>query len=166
MLHIFERFSNYSTYGAVPFTTIAYIAVIVMSFAVQRNFKRLRSLMSSAERRFHSEITTILWVEAVTPFVTVVLPIYYDISKLAFSNMPFNWFAEFIWLLTLIGPSFTAIVKLLSIKAFRDFICRMVYKKFNPRETTINAIQLSTSQQTQRSSLPKSYSNNAIVTHR
>uniref|UniRef100_A0A7E4ZT21 G_PROTEIN_RECEP_F1_2 domain-containing protein n=1 Tax=Panagrellus redivivus TaxID=6233 RepID=A0A7E4ZT21_PANRE len=161
-----ERFSDYVTYGAVPFTTIAYVAVIAMSFAVQRNFKRLRSLMSSSERRFHNEITTILWVEAVTPFVTVVLPIYYDISKIIIPNMPFNWFAEFIWLLTLIGPTFTAIVKLSSIKAFRDYIHKSIYKLIYKEEPMMKVTQLTTvsgSQAILHSSLQKSYSKSAVV---
>uniref|UniRef100_A0A7E4V1N0 G_PROTEIN_RECEP_F1_2 domain-containing protein n=1 Tax=Panagrellus redivivus TaxID=6233 RepID=A0A7E4V1N0_PANRE len=162
------KFSDYSTFAAVPFTTLAYVAVIVMSFAVQRNFRRLRALMSSAERRFHSEITMILWVEAVTPFITVCLPIYYDISKLIIPNMPFNWFAEFIWLLTLIGPSFTAIVKLLSIKAFRDALYKPIYRRFGKNKGMVDVMHLSISLPTVRSKMPKSYSTDAgnMMMHR
>uniref|UniRef100_A0A7E4UY13 G_PROTEIN_RECEP_F1_2 domain-containing protein n=1 Tax=Panagrellus redivivus TaxID=6233 RepID=A0A7E4UY13_PANRE len=158
-----NKLLGFSTYAAVPFTTIAYLAVIVMSFAVQRKFKRLSSLLNTEERRFHNEITMILWVEAVTPFITVCLPIYYDISKLIISNMPFNWFAEFIWLLTLIGPSFTAIFKLISIRAYRDYISKSIYGLFFKRKTTMNVVQISSSQHAQRSSVPKRRSNNVTV---
>uniref|UniRef100_A0A7E5A1M0 G_PROTEIN_RECEP_F1_2 domain-containing protein n=1 Tax=Panagrellus redivivus TaxID=6233 RepID=A0A7E5A1M0_PANRE len=114
--------SPFSLYGAFAFTTLVYGAIILMSFAIQCSFKRLRSLLSNEEKRFHKEVTFILWIEALTPFITVVLPIYYDISAFILPKRPFDWYAEFQFFLTIIGPSFTAILKMLSMKAYRQAI--------------------------------------------
>uniref|UniRef100_A0A7E4UY24 G_PROTEIN_RECEP_F1_2 domain-containing protein n=1 Tax=Panagrellus redivivus TaxID=6233 RepID=A0A7E4UY24_PANRE len=122
-----QHLISYALYGATPIVTFAYVAIIIMSIAVQYEFRNLQSMMSLEQRRFHGEITINLWIEALTPFVTVVLPIYYDISKMIFQYMPCDWFAEFAWLLTLIGPSFTATFKIMSIKAYRGEVFDVLY---------------------------------------
>uniref|UniRef100_A0A7E4ZT24 G_PROTEIN_RECEP_F1_2 domain-containing protein n=1 Tax=Panagrellus redivivus TaxID=6233 RepID=A0A7E4ZT24_PANRE len=124
--HDFEKVSRFSLISATTFTTLVYGAVIIMSFAVQKRFKRLKSLLSKEEQRFHKEITTVLWIEALTPFITIVLPIYYDISAFVLPERPFDWFAEFDWILTIMGPCFTAVLKIISIKAFRETIISMI----------------------------------------
>uniref|UniRef100_A0A7E4USW3 G_PROTEIN_RECEP_F1_2 domain-containing protein n=1 Tax=Panagrellus redivivus TaxID=6233 RepID=A0A7E4USW3_PANRE len=109
-------------FGGIPIATISYMIIIGTSIAVYRKFNKLKELMSPEQRKFHSEVTIVLSMEALTPFLTVALPVYVDISKLVFPDLPSQWFAELSWILTLIGPSMTAIIKLVSIKIFREAV--------------------------------------------
>uniref|UniRef100_A0A7E4W4E6 G_PROTEIN_RECEP_F1_2 domain-containing protein n=1 Tax=Panagrellus redivivus TaxID=6233 RepID=A0A7E4W4E6_PANRE len=124
-------------YIAVPMVTVSYICVIAMSFAVWWHLRRLRSLMSPEQQQFQHEVNIVLWIEALTPFITVVLPIYLGLAKVAIPTLPVDWFAELNFILTLSGPTFTAILKLVSIQAFRQAFRKAKYKFMKPNKVAM-----------------------------
>uniref|UniRef100_A0A7E4UY60 G_PROTEIN_RECEP_F1_2 domain-containing protein n=1 Tax=Panagrellus redivivus TaxID=6233 RepID=A0A7E4UY60_PANRE len=127
------KIANICTFYGIPMVTLSYIGMITLSLLIYFEFRRLRTLMSKEQKRTHLEISVVLWVEAATPFVTVVIPIYFDLFKIYFSGLEFDWIAEFIWLLTLMGPSFTAVVKIVSIQSFRKWILQTAENMFRKR---------------------------------
>uniref|UniRef100_A0A7E4VKW3 G_PROTEIN_RECEP_F1_2 domain-containing protein n=1 Tax=Panagrellus redivivus TaxID=6233 RepID=A0A7E4VKW3_PANRE len=93
-------------------------------------------MMSAEQLRAHREITIVLFVEALVPFITPVLPVLLDVLSFIIPHMFSIDFNEISGLIAVLSPPVTALSMLASIKPYRDtivmVICKAMRKQYLP----------------------------------
>uniref|UniRef100_A0A7E4W0K8 G protein-coupled receptor n=1 Tax=Panagrellus redivivus TaxID=6233 RepID=A0A7E4W0K8_PANRE len=123
-----SRFALYAYILAIPVTLISYFIVLVLAFLIWRKLHKLSSMMSAEQLRAHREITIVLFVEALVPFITPVFPVSLDVLSFVIPHMFSIDFNEISGLIFILSPPVTALSKLASIKPYRDTIFTVIYR--------------------------------------
>uniref|UniRef100_A0A7E4V982 G protein-coupled receptor n=1 Tax=Panagrellus redivivus TaxID=6233 RepID=A0A7E4V982_PANRE len=104
----------------VAVCVIYYIIVILCISAVYCSMLTLRKSMSKSTQQAHRQLNIILCFEAFVPLFSVIIPVLVDIVAIFDISLPL--LRNLCSIMIILTPVFTAIVKMVSVKAYRQSI--------------------------------------------
>uniref|UniRef100_A0AC34RF45 G protein-coupled receptor n=1 Tax=Panagrolaimus sp. JU765 TaxID=591449 RepID=A0AC34RF45_9BILA len=138
--------NNTVSYGIL---IVSYIIIIFCSLAVYVRLKLQVSALHYTDVKIYRQTSITLFMEALIPFVIVVVPILANLLAVSFKYST-AWLDSLLVTIAVLGPFFNSITKLTVIKVYRNTVLTWLHIR---RPKVVNLSSINRNSQVQNSKL-------------